>query len=215
MTFRSVLFMVFIVPLAICCASSSTVNILTPATVNIPQPESISLLGMDGGAHACPVIIDGIKVVLTAKHVAFRREVLSDGEEKLFPRAWNAEVNGEIASVNPTVPHNYVDLAVVQVEPFPETYFESGELPSDEDTVYWKEYDFRTAKRAYKSRLRSADVVNVLAGYIFLDEPPTPGASGSCVMNNNFQVIGIVAFSQDMSEDGSSITGVVSIEHMR
>ncbi len=211
---RLVLLLLFLGPLALCCASTADILITTPGIASVPQPEPIPLLGSKGGAHACPVIVDDVSVILTAKHVAFRRHIAPDGEEIYFPRKWQAEVDGEIATAVAVIQHNYVDLAVLRMQPEPKKYFNSGEFPSDGDTVYWKEYDFRTAKRAYKPRLRSAKVVNGLAGHIFLDKPPTSGASGSCAFDDNFDVIGIISFGQGM-DDRSAISGIVSIENMR
>lgn len=215
MMFRSLFIYLFFVALSVCCA---TVGIHSPTTESVttgyPEATPIALMGARGAAYACPILLDDKALIVTASHVAFRKVLAGNGEEKRIRILWNAQVNGKTAQAVPALNHNFVDLATLVLSIQPMYYFSVGEKPSIGDEIFWVEHDFRTVKKAYHKRLRAATVVNTLAGHIITSEAPTRGASGSCVHNSNYEVIGIISFRQGM-EDGGGITGVVSIDNLR
>ena len=56
--------------------------------------------------------------------------------------------------------------------------------------VHWFEYDF--GRKFLQPRERKAKVVRVLAGHVVFDKNPEGGASGSCLLDENDHVVGIV-----------------------
>ena len=141
------------------------------------------------GGHACPV--NGY--VITAAHVVW------DEERKTYVRvAWSdgagSEGLGEVAAIHPAL-----DLVVLQTEGGAIKFLPAGQIAVGE-RVYWFEYDFRTRKNALRARRRFATVLRVVAQHYILDDMPIAGASGSCLLNEQGQVVGLVVAGFDTDD---------------
>ncbi|MGH8656866.1 MAG: hypothetical protein ACREYE_33880, partial [Gammaproteobacteria bacterium] len=91
------------------------------------------------------------------------------------------------------------------------TYLPSGVTPQPGDMVYWFEYDFRTQANAYRARRRMAEVIRSVARHLLFDATPTPGASGTCLLNASGEVVGIVIAS-DAMEDQRAVGVAVQLD---
>lgn len=133
-----------------------------------------------GVGHACAV--DG--EVVTARHVMV-------GEHGNLNAAWSDAYGNEgIATVR--ISANHLDVSILDVYPEGVVMFLPKSTAKVGETVYWFEYDFRTRKNALRARRRFATILRIVAQQIVLSEVPTRGASGTCLINSNGEVVGIV-----------------------
>lgn len=173
-------------------------NTLGPSALsNIPLDvdPSIALFTPDGGGgHACPVA----GAVVTAKHVMW------DEENKTYLMAsWSAQ-NGAEGGAGVAGESWIKDLVRLTLVGGEVSYLATGATPVAGDRVHWFEYDFRTTANAYRSRRRVAEVLRVVAGHIIFNAAPVPGASGTCLVNTNGEVVGIVIAYTEL-DNGRSV----------
>ena len=157
---------------------------------------SISIFTPDGGGgHACPV--NG--GVVTARHVMW-----DEANRKFIGGSWSYQGQRGGAVVAAESP--YQDVVALELVGGEINYLPMGALPEVGATVYWYEYDFRTKKNIYRARRRFASVLRLVAGHVILDREPTAGASGTCVINEKGEAVGIIVAAME-AEDG----GIVGI----
>jgi len=137
-----------------------------------------------GGGHACPV--NGM--VLTATHV-----MTSEDGSRFVGVAWSDGFGGEgFARVLRS--HNNLDiteLEIVGIAGDGVHYLPSGSAKAGEK-VFWFEYDFRTRANALRAHRRFAKILRIVAQHYVLDEMPVGGASGTCLINERGEVVGLV-----------------------
>ncbi len=199
----SVLLLMFGIAGCVSCATSS---------FDI-QPERfpLALFGKHGAAHACPVATQALgNIVVSAGHVLWK-EIILDGQIVDIERLYLVEdSDGNIGRMLPVVNHNYSDIGIMRVSLEDVNYYPEALQISVGEDVHWWEYSYETAATAYMPSERSATIMNGLAGYIFFDESPLPGASGTCLFNENDEVLGVVSFYQIM-DDETELGGAVSL----
>ena len=165
---------------------------LSATTPNRP----LALLGLYGAAHACPVLIKGEGHVITAGHVAWH-VVTNGGELARIPKYYLIEDGvGNTGAAGAEAYNMYTDLAYLTTDLQITRWYSRGNLPAVGDEVTWVEYDFTKPDRAYRSRERSAKVLNVRLSHIMFDKVPASGASGTCLFNVEGEVVGIVSWRQ-------------------
>ena len=161
---------------------------------------SIAIFTPDGGGgHACPV--EG--QVITARHVMW-----SPQYKQFLMASWSSQgAKGGALVVGQAYT---LDIVRLELGGGIVPYLALGPLPKPGDKIYWFEYDFRTAANAYRARRRMGKVLRSVAGHLVLDSPPVPGASGSCLLDTNGNVVGIVIATLD-TEDGRSVGVAVEL----
>ncbi len=80
--------------------------------------------------------------------------------------------------------------------------FEIAAAVQKGEKVHWYEYNFGSTKDFFAERRQKAKVLRVVADHIVFDKGPKGGASGSCLLNESNQVVGIVIWG--MQVQGSS-----------
>ena len=130
--------------------------------------------------HACPVAGN----VFTAGHVGVYRPTPKEADWPVN-YAWSQGSLSGYASTNLVSPSR--DLAILStVGDSPEFNECASGPPAIGSRVSWFEYDFLTTIE------RFAMVEELTAGHIQFDKTPKPGASGSCLFNEDGEVLGIV-----------------------
>jgi V8-like Glu-specific endopeptidase len=102
-----------------------------------------------------------------------------------------------------------VDLnEVAMAGPVPYTLAEQAPTPGE--TLYWVGYDWKRRKNVADRLHLNARVLRVVAGHVFMDRTTYPGSSGSCVLNENGELVGLVTGAMSTNDRGSSavITGL-------
>jgi hypothetical protein len=162
-----------------------------PTEVQPPDVSGvITLMGHLGFGHACPCE-DG--KVYTAGHIVAK---LVKEETSLAPMymhyAWTAgDQHGRATGAYFDM---HMDIGTVKLlTGVPDVLFpiaEGSVLP--EQRVYWSE--FADHGQELTSERKEAVVKYVVGPYAVLSKEPTPGASGSCVLNSEGEVVGIVVW---------------------
>ena len=133
----------------------------------------IRLIGPLTNGHACPV--QGR--VLTARHVIF------DGSFVSF--AWDH------GFAFPVRISNMRDIGEVELDAEPQFYGLATGVDEGEK-VHWFEYD---QSDPFRHERKEAKVRTVTAGHIIFDKEVHPGGSGTCVLNENEEVVGIAVWA--------------------
>lgn len=177
------------------CAASLNHGAALPG-IPLDVDPSIAIFTPDGGGgHACAV---GGGVV-TARHVMWDEE-----NHRFLGATWSYQ--GQRGGAFVVGESEIQDVVVLELLGGEVEYLPMGNAPAPGDTLYWYEYDFRTKSNAYRARRRFGQVLRMVAGHIILDEAPVAGASGTCVINEKGEAVGIIIASLT-TEDG----GVVGI----
>lgn len=159
---------------------------------------SVQIITPDGGAgHGCPMN----DILVTNAHV------MKDDEGRPIPVAAISHLGmqGVAALVSFSVAF---DLALLEPS-IPLTYLPGGDIAAPGDVVYWFEYDFRTVENTMRPRRRVARITRVVAGHYMLDSSPRSGASGTCLINNAGEAIGVV--NAGFEADDGNFAGVAVI----
>jgi hypothetical protein len=134
--------------------------------------------------------------VFTARHVMWNAQA-----SRFEGASWSSRDQEGGAVVNGVSPIS--DIVALYLEGGTVTYLPRGEARTG-DRVFWFEYDFRTHSNALRARRRFANVLRVVARQYVLDDIPVGGASGSCLINERGEVVGIVTGGWKL-DDGSAV----------
>lgn len=160
----------------------------------------LRVVGRFGMAHACPIAED---VVLTNAHVVDPRPF--DPQIGLYGMRFetiNGRTNGMLI---PRVASTAEDIAVATVTSPVEPYPIAAEMPKLGDRLWWAEYDYSKSKYMLRPQIRSGEVVTSFAGIVLVNASAVNGSSGSCALNENSEVVGIISFGM-MSDSGREVT---------
>lgn len=175
---------------ALCaCASRAPIG-LVPSEQNSLNG-AMQIIGRFSFAHACPC--DGL--ILTAAHVAHPLYLKPGYQEEAIAYSWSDNRGGE-----GILRSEYLflsrDLGVMRVESgMPAYYRHAKEAPKVGEMLRWQEFDFSSLDKAFAPKEREGKLLRAVAGHLILDHMPFGGASGSCVLNENNEVVAITAFS--------------------
>lgn len=193
------------------CVSTGSIDveiIIEPA-VRLP----IALLGKFGAAHACPIAMNDLEygnIVVSASHVLYDQAMYNGEVIDIEIRYFAEDQRGSIGKAEPVANHNYMDIAFLRTSIKDIDYFPQGAEPSAGDEMHWYEFDYSSNETAYAPFLRVANITRTLAGVIFFDDAPVPGASGSCLFDIRNEVVGVISFLQTM-DDHSPLGGAVNL----
>ena len=156
--------------------------------------------------HGCAV--NGFTI--TNAHMVDPREVndFSPPSKIRFRYQWQT---GETGRGFSTLVSSQADLAVVALDSDPPNgYAPLAPRPFVGDMIYWTEYDFSKRKHIMQERERKGKIMRIVAGYVYLEENITRGASGGCAWNERGEVIGLMTFGIT-TEDMKSTAGVTGL----
>lgn len=149
-------------------------------------------MGRFSAASGCPI---SETTALTAAHVV--DEEPFDPRVPLSPARWEDSL-GNSGVIRKMKVSNEADLAVVWVDPaktFKRWYPIAKKGPREGDALFVKGYDFRTQKNVYGDReWTKAKVLRTVAGHIVFKPKVDFGTSGSCILNGDGEVVGVVAW---------------------
>lgn len=180
--------------------SACTNKVLPAGLPGIPLEidPSIAIFTPDGsGGHACPV--EG--GVVTARHVMW-----DEFNRRFLGASWSYQ--GQRGAAFVVGESQFQDVVVIELSGGTVTYLKMGAPPKAGDRVYWFEYDFRTKKNAYRARRRFGSVLRLVGGHIIIDAEPTVGASGTCLINEKGEAVGIVIAG--METDDGGVVGIAA-----
>lgn len=164
-------------------AASPPQNASPPAPKNKTAAGVLRLIGPTSIGHGC--LVDGVPY--TARHATddiYNFEDLSGvaGQFEITMRHPGADVAfGMLSRRLSTNP-----------DPNPESATYATFTPQAGEEVFWYEYDMSSPDHFFRPLRRQSRIVQVLAGHIFIKDPPQDGASGSCVFNSAGGVIGMI-----------------------
>mgnify|MGYP001598672387 FL=1 len=78
------------------------------------------------------------------------------------------------------------------------------------EKVRWIQFNQKNENVAMQPEVIESEVIMILGGHLILKDPPTPGASGSCVVNAANEVVGLAVWGMAM-QNAKGIAGVVDL----
>ena len=180
-------------PIVLLCLlpGSGTADNFSPDTSGI-----LRLVGRFSFAHACPIASD---TALTNAHVLDSRPF--DRQAPLLPSMWS-DGQGRVGILHPDHTNMDRDIAVAHGE-FPQ-FYKIGKRPVPGDRVWFIGYNL-SGKRILETKLISSKVERVVAGHVVYSPGGQPGSSGSCVLNQQGEVVAINAFTVDEGQAGLGV----------
>jgi V8-like Glu-specific endopeptidase len=170
-----------------------------PRTDLAPKPDTslqIRVVGRWSTASACPI---GPRMALTAAHVVDPRPfdktpyspvAFQQGETVgTFTVLERKDAKGAVLEqmVSRSRDLAYVESNVELVG----WYHLAEKAPQPGATVYFYGLDWRNKKNAFAERVWTATVLRTVAGIVIYDPAGEPGTSGSCVLNEDGQVVAV------------------------
>ena len=178
----------------------ATLAVLAAAT----EPKPIPLIGIYGMGHACPTT----EAIYTAHHII-------DNKDKN-----HVPFSTPYGVATPVWADYTRDLAAVEIDGETPRVAAIGEVPryrvaatepTEKEKVHWYEFNFHNRKDFLRQERREAKVLRTVAGHIVFDKGPTGGASGSCLLNEREEVVGIVIWSIPMRGKRGNVGVAASI----
>ena len=160
------------------------------ALITATEPKPVPLIGINGIGHACPTV----EAIYTAHHIIDDK----DKNHMYFSTPYG--------TAKPVWADHVRDLATVEIDGEDPRYRVAalGEMPRyrvaatapiPKEKVHWYEFNFHNRKEFLRQERREAKVLRTVAGHIVFDKGPVNGASGSCLLNEREEVVGIVIWT--------------------
>jgi hypothetical protein len=173
--------------------------ILLTGCASLPQNESgrtpdigkmVSVANEHGPlGQVCPI---SPVAALTAGHIAgFNVPPLFTGEWRRLGIPLLAAIEGSPSHLHEFAFDKYRDLSIVcvrQGKKFTDFYPISERMPIPGDRIYLRGFDVPSG---FTATYLEAVVINVDMGYIFFDRAGEGGSSGSCLLNEEDEIVGI------------------------
>lgn len=163
-----------------------------------PPAETAQVLAMMGrftSGHGCPVTPT---LALTASHMT---DVTPFGF-RTTPAAYRWSMLNAEGSVEPIGKVSSADLGVVETDvPFPAWNKAAIAAPAVGDYLWLVGYDWDNKEKGYAAEVIRVRVTRVVAGHVIYHPAGKPGSSGSCVWNQDGQVVAINVWGQDVGTD--------------
>lgn len=180
-----------------------------PKVGTLPTPDMdavVRLIGRFSTAHGCPFSHPrlGSRYALTAGHVVDNRP--ADPQSPLYGGRWS-DGGGHSGLFQAVVAFQSADLAVIEREdkqPFDLAYPLAAFPPTPGERVFILGYDQRAKATAMGPAITEGRVLRIVADNLILDADSRPGSSGSCVLNERSEVVGIVAWGRQY-DDGVDV----------
>lgn len=164
------------------------------------------MMGRFGAGHACPVAADE---ALTAAHVVDLEPL--DPRLPLSPPRWE-DFLGNSGHVVMMQLLKDADVAIFRPDrDFKGFYPIAKTSPGVGDELHVTGYDLRGQNQYYGIREWDLKVIRLVAGHLILKPAVDFGTSGSCVLNDRGEVVGIVSWINKGPFLGSGVTGAVGV----
>lgn len=169
----------------------------------------LRLIGRHASAHACAV---GPRLALTSGHVIDPRPF--DRDVPLTPYGWSDGLTGS-GWLSPLSVEIARDLG--RMEPlkkddtFPHVLPVAQVAPQPGARVWFLGYKFNSPKDVMSEERIESHVTRIVANHVFYAPSGHPGSSGSCVLNDAGEVVGIVEGgfgTEDKDAEGGFAVGV-------
>lgn len=196
-----------------------------PVTLTVPEVEpgrerataalygaSLRLIGRFNTAHACAI---SPRVALTNGHVLDPRPF--EASVPLVPYAWSdgTGASGFLAPLRDSEGHvleSAVERArdLARVEPliatdvFPHPLHVAQQAPVAGDRIWFLGYDWKNRKSAMAEDVIEARVTRIVALHVIFAPSGQPGSSGSCVVNEAGEVVGINEGGYETDDKGEA-----------
>jgi hypothetical protein len=165
-------------------------------------PDLSGVLGVssqDRLGHVCPV---SPTQALTAEHVSTWR---SPWDRSTWTSlALVVEVDGRPVIVQEYSGWNWRDLSIVKIitegATFPKWYKMATERPEPGDNLWLRGYDMGEALRPSRTK---AQLKNIRTGLLYFEPTPLGGSSGSCILNDQEEVVGVQSHYYVTDSSGS------------
>lgn len=155
------------------------------------QPDTSAILLLDARlsfAEACPI---SEHFALTAAHVIDPDPLDKDS---LLVGSRFVSGNNNIGVVFPVGVSLFSDLGLLySAQPFREVYRVSASPPAKGDEITYVYREFDSKKKFFERKTKTVKVHEVQGGTIISDDQLELGSSGSCVLNKDNEIVGIVA----------------------
>ena len=150
---------------------------------------SITLTTPYGPSHGC--YVEG--KLYTARHVVqpFGRPPVN--------AAWRDGYGNEGLAVLRAI-SSFGDLAMLEIvsgEPYLNHPKSRAEVEPG-TVLAWFEYSYQSVPDAFRAKYRKATVTRAIGGVLVLDKLPVPGASGTCVFDEEGAVVGLIVWGHEV-----------------
>ena len=159
----------------------------------------IRLAGRFNMAHACPIASD---LAVTCAHVVDRAPL--DMSVPPFPMRYDTATEAGFADV--LLVSNADDLAYLAIPNHP-FYPIAPKAPAVGEMLFFLNYDYRKPETVLRPVIASGEVVNIVAGHIYVDTKVFPGASGGCLLNAKGEAVGIAALRFELDNTNTVLGG--------